>query len=73
MVQHQKLVQEWAEKHTYFIHPEKLVMIKMGHSDIVKEIKIGESVVKEVDHHRDLGIEYNSNGLDFRRVWDRTL
>ena len=73
MVQHQKLVQEWAEKHTYFIHPEKLVMIKMGHSDIVKEIKIGESVVKEVDHHRDLGIEYNSNGLDFRRVWDSKI
>ena len=73
MVQHQKLVQEWADEHTYFIHPEKLVMLKMGHSDIVKEIKIGESVVKEVDHHRDLGIEYTSDGLDFKRVWDSKI
>ena len=57
MVQHQQTVQQWADEHTYFIHPDKLVMLKMGKSDIVKEIKIGDSIVKEKEHHKDLGIE----------------
>ena len=73
MVQHQQTVQKWADEHTYFIHPDKLVMLKMGKSDIVKEIKIGDSVVKEKDHHKDLGIEYTSDGLDFTRVWDSKI
>ena len=73
MVQHQQTVQKWADDHTYFIHPDKLVMLKMGKSDIVKEIKIGDSIVKEKDHHKDLGIVYSSDGLDFTRVWDSKI
>ena len=73
MAEHQIRLQKWAEDNTYYIHPEKLIMLKMGESNINRQIKVGETIVREKETHRDLGVIYNKDGLDFTSTWDSKI
>ena len=69
MKNHQVKLQEWANRNSYIIHPDKLVAIKNGSSEIDEEIKVGKAVVKVVKSHKDLGVWYSDRPLDFDTAW----
>ena len=69
MKNHQTLLQKWANENSYVIHPDKLVAIQNGKSKIEEEIKVGKTVVKIVKSHKDLGVWYTDQPLNFDTAW----